>query len=86
LCFLTAQRLSQLNEFAAPEFSDQHLFRQFITLLRDTGVLTTNYDEKLEFNQMIQQLSDDAKYMLSREIRHGIMRVAHQAIKHPDQE
>ena len=86
LCFLTAQRLSQLNEFAAPEFSDQHLFRQFITLLRDTGVLTTNEDEKLEFNQMIQQLSDDAKYMLSREIRHGIMRVAHQAIKHPDQE
>lgn len=86
LCFLTAQRLSQLNEFAAPEFSDKHLFKQFVTLLRDTGVLTTNEDEKLEFNQMIQQLSDDAKYMLSREIRHGIMRVAHQAIKHPDQE
>lgn len=86
LCFLTAQRLSQLNEFAAPEFSDKHLFKQFVTLLRDTGVLTTNEDEKLEFNQMIQQLSDDAKYMLSRDIRHGIMRVAHQAIKHPDQE
>ncbi len=86
LCFLTAQRLSQLNEFAAPEFSDKHLFKQFVTLLRDTGVLTTNEDEKLQFNQMIQQLSDDAKYMLSRDIRHGIMRVAHQAIKHPDQE
>ncbi|MBT8048427.1 MAG: glycerol-3-phosphate 1-O-acyltransferase PlsB [Xanthomonadales bacterium] len=86
LCFLTAQRMSQLNEFAAPEFSDQHLFRQFIALLREAGILRTNEEEKLEFNEMIQQLSNDAKYILSREIRHGILRAAQQAIKHPDQE
>ena len=86
LCFLTAQRISQLNEFAAPEFSDRQLFRQFIALLRETGVLTTNTEEKLEFNEMIQQLSDDAKFILSREIRHGILRVAPQVLTHPDQE
>ncbi len=86
LCFLTAQRISQLNEFAAPEFSDRHLFRQFIALLRDTGTLTTNAEEKLEFNEMIQQLSNDAKFILSREIRHGILRVAPQVLTRPDQE
>jgi glycerol-3-phosphate O-acyltransferase len=86
LCFLIAQRMSQLNEFAAPEFSDKHLFRQFIALLRDTGVLSTNADEKLEFNEMIEQLSNDARFILSREIRHNILRTAHRAIKHPDQE
>ena len=80
LCFLTAQRISQLNEFAAPEFSDQGLFRQFISLLRENGVLTTNSDEKLEFNEVIQQISDDARYILSKEIRHGIMRVAPQVL------
>jgi glycerol-3-phosphate O-acyltransferase len=86
LCFLTAQRLSQLNEFASPEFSDRQLFRQFIALLRDNGVLTTNEDEKLEFNEMIQQISDDAEYILSKEIRHGIIRVAPQVLRHQDQE
>jgi glycerol-3-phosphate O-acyltransferase len=86
LCFLTAQRISQLNEFAAPEFSDRQLFRQFIAMLRDNGALTTNKDEKLEYNEMIQQISDDAEFILSREIRQGIMRVAPQILRHQDQE
>jgi len=86
LCFLTAQRMSQLNEFAAPEFSDRQMFRQFIALLREQGVLTTNDEEKLEFNERIQQISKDANFILSEEIRHGIMRVAPQVLRHPDQE
>jgi glycerol-3-phosphate O-acyltransferase len=81
LCTLTAQRISELNEFAAPEFSDRYLFRQFISLLREQGVLKTNEDEKLEFNSVIQQLSTDAKFILSREIRHGIIRVAPQVLR-----
>jgi glycerol-3-phosphate O-acyltransferase len=81
LCFLTAQRISQLNEFAAPEFSDRNLFRQFIALLRESGVLTTNSDEKLEFNEVIRQISDDARYILNKEIRHGIIRVAPQVLE-----
>ena len=86
LCFLTAQRISQLSEFAAPEFSDRPLFRQFIALLRDLGVLSTNAEEKLEFNEMIQRISDDARFILSQEIRHGIIRVAPQVLRHPDPE
>jgi glycerol-3-phosphate O-acyltransferase len=90
LCFLTAQRLAQLNEFAAPEFSDRNLFKQFIALLRDEEIISTNEDEKLEFNEKIQQLSNDAKFILSKEIRHGILRAAPQVpgaqSKHQDPE
>jgi len=86
LCFLTAQRMSQLNEFAAPEFSDRQMFKQFIALLREQGALTTNSEEKLEFNERIRQISEDANFILSEEIRHGIIRVAPQVLMHPDQE
>jgi glycerol-3-phosphate O-acyltransferase len=37
LCSLTAQRISQLTRFDAPEFYDRNLFRQFIDLLRETA-------------------------------------------------
>jgi glycerol-3-phosphate O-acyltransferase len=80
LCFLTAQRISEINEFAAPEFSDRTLFRQFIALLRDNGVLTTNAEEKLEFDEVLQRFSDDATFILSKDIRQGIMRVAPQLL------
>jgi glycerol-3-phosphate O-acyltransferase len=78
LCFLTAQRISRLHEIAAPEFSDRNLFRQFINLLRENGVLGTDADEKLVFAEVIREISEDAKFILSTEIRHGIMRVAPQ--------
>jgi glycerol-3-phosphate O-acyltransferase len=78
LCFLTAQRISQLHEIAAPEFSDRNLFRQFISLLRENGVLSNGDDEKLEFAEVIREISDDARFILSADIRHGILRVAPQ--------
>ena len=84
LCILTAQRISQLSEFAAPEFYDRNLFRQFIALLRQSGALTTNQEEKLEFGDKIMEMSEDAKIILSKDIRHSIMRVAPQVLKDPD--
>ena len=84
LCILTAQRISQLSEFAAPEFYDRNLFRQFIALLRQSRALTTNQEEKLEFGGKIMEMSEDAKIILSEDIRHSIMRVAPQVLKDPD--
>jgi len=86
LCHLTAQRIAQLHEIAAPEFSDRNLFRQFISLLRDNGVLTTNADEKLEFDEVIGQISEDARFILSTDIRHGIIRVAPQVLHEGQQD
>jgi glycerol-3-phosphate O-acyltransferase len=84
LCILTAQRISQLSEFAAPEFYDRNLFRQFISLLRENGALKTNSEEKLEFGEMIEQLSEDARIILSKDIRNSIMRVAPQVLRETD--
>jgi glycerol-3-phosphate O-acyltransferase len=86
LCILTAQRISQLSEFAAPEFYDRNLFRQFISLLRENGVLTTNSDDKLEFGEQIEQLGEDAKIILSKDVRDSIMRVAPQVLKKVEEE
>ena len=79
LCILTAQRISQLNEFAAPEFYDRNQIRQFINLLLDTRVLTVE-DDKLEFNAVLQQINEDSRVVLSEEIRYNILRVAPQVI------
>ena len=80
LCILTAQRISQLNEFAAPEFYDRNQIRQFIKLLLDTGVLQSNEEDKLEFNSVIEQISEDSRFVLSEEIRYNIIRVAPQVL------
>ena len=81
LCVLTAERISQLNEFAAPEFYDKNLFRQFIELLRTSGTLIVNDDGKYEFTELIAQISDDAKLILSKDIRHSITRIAPQLLQ-----
>mgnify|MGYP001818701396 CR=1 FL=1 len=86
LCILTAQRISQLSEFAAPEFYDRNLFRQFIALLRENGILTTNAEEKLEFGDTIEQLGEDARIILSKDIRNAIMRVAPQVLRDAEPE
>ncbi|MDX1554492.1 MAG: glycerol-3-phosphate 1-O-acyltransferase PlsB [Xanthomonadales bacterium] len=76
MCTLTAQRISQLNEFAAPDFYDKNLFRQFIELLRSSGTLSTNEDGKYEFTDLVGQVVDDSKLILSKDIRHAIIQIA----------
>ena len=39
LCIQSAQRISLLHEFEAPEFSDRTLFKQFIESLQEIDVL-----------------------------------------------
>ena len=81
LCILTAQRISLLSEFDAPEFYDRNLFRQFIDLLKQRDVLEINAEGKLVFEDDIRDITEDAKTLLSKEIRHGIIRVAPQVLE-----
>ena len=83
---VTAQRISLINEFDAPEFYDSKLFRQFIDQLRERGVLVVNADGKLEFEEGIREITEDSKTLLSKEIRHGIIRVAPQVLQESDSE
>jgi len=76
LCILTAQRISLLQEFEAPEFYDRSLFKQFIQELRNQGVLVSNNENRIEFGERLYRMSDDSRLFLEKGIRHGIIQVA----------
>ncbi len=76
LCIQTAQRISMLHAFNAPDFYDRALFKGFIAQLRKIGFLTTNKDNKLEFDQRLKQISDDARFILGEALRHEIYQQA----------
>jgi len=72
------------SEFDAPEFYDRSLFRQFIDLLKQRGVLVINAAGNIEFEDTIKDITEDAKSLLSKEIRHGIIRVAPHVLQEAD--
>ena len=75
LCWLTAQRLSLLHELNAPEFFDRSLFRGFIQKLRERRVIFADENGKLDFDPDLNTVAKDARVILSREIRHGILKL-----------
>lgn len=75
LCMLTAQRMSILHEFEAPEFSDRTLFKLFIESLQNTGILSRTGDGRLTFDKRLELFAKDAKLVLGKEIRHGIIQM-----------
>ena len=76
LCILTAQRIALVQDSTAPEFYDKHLFRQFITELRNHGMLVKNEEGQLEFEKHLGRMGADARLFLNKEIRHSIIRAA----------
>ena len=75
LCWLTAQRLSLLHELNAPEFFDRSLFRGFIQKLRERRVISGDENGKLVFDTQLNAVAQHARVILSREIRHGILKL-----------
>jgi len=75
LSYLTAQRLSLLHEMNAPEFFDKSLFRGFIQKLRERRVISADENGKLVFAAELEAVAKDARVILSREIRHGILKL-----------
>ncbi len=75
LCWLTAQRRSLLHELNAPEFFDRSLFRGFIHKMRERRVIWPDENGKLDFDADLEVVAHDARVILSREIRHGILKL-----------
>ncbi|MHC1480998.1 glycerol-3-phosphate 1-O-acyltransferase PlsB [Frateuria aurantia] len=75
-CTLTAQRLGLLSELTAPEFFDKALFRGFIQKLREHKVIWVGEESRLYFDTSLRDLADDARLILSREVRHAILKIA----------
>ena len=57
---LSAQRISMLHEFDAPEFSDRTLFKQFIESLQDIKVLGRDDAGNLTFDRRLETFARDA--------------------------
>ena len=81
LCILSAQRISLLHEFEAPEFYDQTLFRQFIESLGQIGILTRDEEGRLVFDQRLEQFARHARLILDKEVRHAIIQVTPEALE-----
>jgi glycerol-3-phosphate O-acyltransferase len=75
LAYQTAQRLSLLHEFNSPEFFDRNVLRNFITQLRHHGLVSSNDQEKLVFDDRLQALDDEAGRILSVHINQAILRI-----------
>lgn len=75
LCILTAQRISMLHEFDAPEFSDRTLFRQFIAALQDVAILGVDEAGNFTFDRRLELFARDAKLILGKEVRHSIIQI-----------
>ena len=76
-CVAMAQRMSMLYGLAAPEFFDKAMFRDFIDLLRQRGVVRLDGDGKLTFDDALVAVADDARVVLSEQIRNSILQVTH---------
>jgi glycerol-3-phosphate O-acyltransferase len=76
-CQLMAQRMTMLYGFNSPEFFDRSLFKHFIDLLRERGVVRVNPAGKLEFDEVLIRVSEDAQVVLNEQIRHSILQVTH---------
>ncbi|MEM7054743.1 MAG: glycerol-3-phosphate 1-O-acyltransferase PlsB [Pseudomonadota bacterium] len=76
LCSLSAQRISMLHQFEAPEFSDRMLFKRFIESLQEIGVLKRNDEGHLLFDRRLENFARDAKLILDKEVRHTIIQVS----------
>ncbi len=73
LCEKSAERLSMIYGLHSPDFFNRSLFQDFIAELRRLEVLQRNEDGKIEFDDSITEIGDDARLVLGEEIRHSIL-------------
>jgi len=76
MCQQSAERLSILHQFEAPEFYDRTLFKQLIDQMLEMGLLQRDEENRFIFGDQLDQLNTDAKLILSKEIRHSILQLA----------
>ncbi len=76
-CQLTAQRMTRLYGLNSPEFFDRTLFGNFIGLLRERGVVRSGEGGRLEFDEVLVHVAQDAQFVLSEQLRHSILQIMH---------
>jgi glycerol-3-phosphate O-acyltransferase len=66
-----------LYGFYSPEFFDRSLLEGFLGLLRRRGVIRADGEGKLVFDDALSRIADDARLVLSEQIRHSVLQVVH---------
>jgi glycerol-3-phosphate O-acyltransferase len=76
-CQQTAQRMTLLYGLNSPEFFDRAMFANFIALLRARSVIRTGEDGRLEFDEVLLRVAQDAQFVLNEQLRHSILQIMH---------
>jgi glycerol-3-phosphate O-acyltransferase len=76
-CQQMAQQMERLYGFYSPDFFDRTLFEGFVGQLRRRGVLRADADGKLIYGDELRQLAQEARLVLSEQLRHSILQVVH---------
>jgi glycerol-3-phosphate O-acyltransferase len=61
----------------SPEFFDRSMFANFIALLRTRGVIHAGPGGRLEFDEVLVRVAQDAQFVLSEQLRHSILQIMH---------
>ncbi len=75
LSTLMAERMAILFGLNAPEFFDKSLFRNFIDTLRKHNIIREDEAGKIHFDDQLEDVSEDARLVLSAQLRQSIMQV-----------
>jgi glycerol-3-phosphate O-acyltransferase len=76
-CHQAARRMTLLYGLDSPEFFDRALFVNFIALLRARAVIWAGEGGKLEFDEVLLRVAQDAQFVLSEQLRHSILQIMH---------
>jgi len=76
ICGETAEKLSEINGLNSPEFFDKVLFKGFIEMLYNEGIIWANDKGKLTYGVVLDSIIDDAGLVMSQQVRknvHGLI-------------
>lgn len=76
LCHLLGERLSVLYESDSPEFFDRALFTSFINALIRVNYLTKDEAGVLHFDERIDEVAENARFVLDLDVMHILKQVA----------
>ncbi len=73
MCQQSSERLSMIYGLHSPDFFNKTLFRDFIEMLQQQGILRRGSEGGIEFDDDIESIGADARLVLGEEIRHSIL-------------
>ncbi|HYP79135.1 MAG TPA: hypothetical protein VEQ17_02500, partial [Steroidobacteraceae bacterium] len=75
-CQATTQGMGAARTVHSPESFDKPLFDAFAGLLRRRGVIRVDAEGRVQFDDMLGRIADDAQRLLSAQLRHRILQIA----------